>query len=188
MAQSGNMATIKFRKVTPYAITPVRASKNSAGYDLFSATDRVIIPGGRSSIPTDLKIQMPPGVYGRVAPRSGMSIKSGVNVGGGVIDPDFRGNIHVILFNHGSNNLVIRTGDRIAQIIFEKIEHFAWVEGDNFEATDRGDKGFGSSGTTLSDLQAKQAKLMNQLTSELFQQHPFIEALGRAKLFGEQRV
>lgn len=98
-------------------------------------------------VKTDLQICIPPSMYGRIASRSGLAINSMINVGGGVIDSDFRGNVSVILFNHGPTGFRVDRGDRIAQLIFEKIEIPVLVEcsceGPLF---DRENKGFGSSG------------------------------------------
>lgn len=90
---------------------------------------------------------MPEGTYGRVAPRSGLAWKNFIDVGAGVIDQDYRGNVGVILFNHSDTPFEIKKGDRIAQLILERIVHPVVVEADTLSDTDRGAGGFGSTGT-----------------------------------------
>jgi len=98
-------------------------------------------------IPIGIAIKMPDGVYGRVAPRSGLAVKKGIHVGAGVIDPDYRGEIHVLLFNNGKEPFEISIGDRIAQLILEKFEFHEILLVDSLSnETDRGSGGFGSTG------------------------------------------
>jgi len=112
-------AELFVKKLSPHAIIPIRGSTRSAGYDLSSAHD-ITIPGhGKGIAKTDLAIALPSGTYGRVAPRSGLAWKKHVDVGAGVIDEDYRGNVGVVLFNHSNNDLHIKTGDRVAQLILE---------------------------------------------------------------------
>ena len=94
---------LRFKRISDHASAPVRATPNSAGYDLTSTETIFISPGGRGVIPTGLILEIPDGHYGRVAPRSGLAIEYGINVGGGVIDADYRGEVKVILFNHGAD-------------------------------------------------------------------------------------
>jgi len=108
-----------------------------------------VIPArGKGLCPTDLAIALPAGVYGRVAPRSGLAWKNGIDVGAGVIDEDYRGNVGVILFNHSDSDFSVKVGDRVAQLILEKI---AIVDVEETEgelpATVRGEGGFGSTGS-----------------------------------------
>lgn len=95
---------------------------------------------------TDLSIAIPLGTYARVAPRSGLAWKNFIDVGAGVVDYDYRGNVGVILFNHGKEDFVIKRGDRVAQLILEKIATPDVVEVDDLDETDRGAGGFGSTG------------------------------------------
>ena len=129
------------------AILPVRATGGSAGYDLTAIEDALIQPGDRKLLPIGISIKFPPGVYGRVAPRSGLAVKKGIHVGAGVIDPDYTGEIHVLLFNHGTEPFAISFGDRIAQLILERFEMFevSLVESLSHN-TQRGAGGFGSTG------------------------------------------
>ena len=93
-----------------------------------------------------IPVEVPPGCYGRIAPRSGLAVRAGVDVGGGVIDQDFRGPIGVILLNHGSGDFLVKKDDRIAQLIIEKIVSAVPVEVDSLGTTDRDSGGFGSTG------------------------------------------
>lgn len=95
---------------------------------------------------TDIQIELPPGCYGRIAARSGLGLKYNIHVGAGVIDRDFRGNIGALLFNLGDTKFVIHKGDRIAQLICEKIYYCDIKEVANLSKTDRGENGFGSTG------------------------------------------
>jgi dUTP pyrophosphatase len=89
---------------------------------------------------------VPQGTYGRIAPRSGLTVKYGLCVGGGVLDEDYSGEVKVVLFNHGPTDFDIRTGDRIAQLILEKIEIPEVTLVNELEQSDRGSGGFGSTG------------------------------------------
>ena len=129
------------------ATVPVRGSSEAAGFDLASAVETVIPPGARACIPTDLQLGIPPGCYGRVAPRSGLALRSGIDVGAGVIDADYRGNVGVLLFNFGTEAFRIEAGDRIAQLILERICHANSLEVSDIGLTDRGAAGFGSTGS-----------------------------------------
>ena len=134
-------------KLIPTAILPVRASVGAAGYDLFSTDSYVVLPGRRVVVSTGISIQLPPGTYGRIAPRSGLAVKHGLDTLAGVIDPDYTGEIKVVLQNLDTQQpFVIRPGYRIAQLILEKFEVAEVVETGAPEATERGDAGFGSTG------------------------------------------
>ena len=136
-------------KLIPTAILPVRASVGAAGYDLFSTDSYVVLPGRRVVVSTGISIQLPPGTYGRIAPRSGLAVKHGLDTLAGVIDPDYTGEIKVVLQNlDTAQPFVIRPGYRIAQLILEKFEVAEVVETSAPEATQRGDAGFGSTGYT----------------------------------------
>jgi len=134
------------KRLTKDAILPTRGSNASVGYDLYS-TDQVIIPPThRALVGTSVAILMPNGVYGRVAPRSGLAVKHGIQVGAGVIDPDYTGEVKVVLFNHGDKVFEVKKGERIAQLILEKCETPRVEEIGVIEETNRGAGGFGSTG------------------------------------------
>jgi len=146
-----NMSGIKLlvKKLSPLAVLPVRGSKGAAGYDLSSAKDMIVPARGKALCPTDLSIALPEGVYGRIAPRSSLSWKHSIQTGAGVIDADYRGPVGVVLFNHSDDDFVIKVGDRIAQLILERIA-IAEVEDvgeGSLDATERGEGGYGSTGT-----------------------------------------
>lgn len=134
------------KKLSENAQIPTRASPGSVGYDLYSIEDMHILPYQRGIVCTGIAATIPMGVYGRIAPRSGLAVKHGVQTGAGVIDPDYTGELKVILFNHGSEKFEIKKGDRIAQLILEKCETPLIDEVEEIKDTQRGTRGFGSSG------------------------------------------
>jgi dUTP pyrophosphatase len=135
------------KKLCYDAIVPTRGSDRSVGYDLYSSEDAMVPrQAGRAIVGTGITVVLPPGVYGRVAPRSGLAAKHCINVGAGVIDPDYTGEIKVILFNHGENDFEIKKGDRIAQLVLERCETPPIEEISIVEDTERGSDGFGSTG------------------------------------------
>lgn len=113
----------------------------------FSAYDTVVPARGKALVKTDIQIEVPFGTYGRVAPRSGLAWKNFIDVGAGVIDQDYRGNVGVILFNHSETDFDVKKGDRIAQLICESIVYPKVVQADSLTETQRGEGGFGSTGT-----------------------------------------
>jgi dUTP pyrophosphatase len=137
-------------KLVPNAQIPVRATTGSAGYDLFSTDNYVVLPGRRVVVSTGISVQLPPGTYGRIAPRSGLAVKHGLDTLAGVIDPDYTGEVKVVLQNLDMNQpFVIRPGYRIAQLILESFEVVDVVEVPSENTalnTDRGASGFGSTG------------------------------------------
>ncbi|KAG6674960.1 hypothetical protein I3842_15G074100 [Carya illinoinensis] len=136
----------RVKKLSKKAILPSRGSPLSAGYDLSSATEVKVPARGKALVPTDLSIAVPEGTYARVAPRSGLAWKHSIDVGAGVIDADYRGPVGVILFNHSDIDFEVKAGDRIAQLIIEKIMTPEVTEVEDLDATARGDGGFGSTG------------------------------------------
>lgn len=113
----------------------------------FSAYDATVPARGKALVKTDIQIEVPFGTYGRVAPRSGLAWKNFIDVGAGVIDQDYRGNVGVILFNHSDEAFEVKKGDRIAQLICERIVYPTLVQLDSLTDTNRGAGGFGSTGT-----------------------------------------
>lgn len=137
---------LSVKKFEDCAKLPFKGSKHSAGYDLFSAA-RINVPAhGKALVALQIGISLPPGTYGRIAPRSGLAWKSHLDVGAGVIDADFRGPISVLLFNFSDQDYRVLVGDRIAQLIVEKILHPEVVEVGSLPETVRGSGGFGSTG------------------------------------------
>jgi len=143
---SDDGTVLKFKKLSGNATTPVRGSRNAAGFDLFSAETKEIAANSHAIAKTDISVALPKGTYGRVAPRSGLAAKFFIDVGAGVVDYDYRGNVGVVLFNHLDKPFQVNKGDRIAQFIVEKICMPRLVEAEELDKTERGAGGFGSSG------------------------------------------
>lgn len=137
------MLTVKIKKLNDKAVLP-QWNNRSAGCDLSSTEDYILKPGERKLFKTGLSIAIPIGFYGRVAPRSGLAYKNGLDVLAGVIDEDYRGDVGVILINLGQEDKSIAAGDKIAQLIFEVYARADFVEVDNLDETDRGAGGYGS--------------------------------------------
>ena len=123
------------------AICPTRGTLKSAGYDLHNVVSSDLPVGSRVLLPIGLSFTLPEGVYGRIASRSGLAFNHCIDVAGGVINPDYTGEIKVILCNQGDSDFHIKAGDRVAQIIFEKYADCAVVP---YRCKSRKDKGFGS--------------------------------------------
>ncbi|ORZ31175.1 putative Dut [Catenaria anguillulae PL171] len=143
---SANLGPLRIKRLSPNARLPTRGSPGAAGYDLCSAVDLVIKAKDKAMVATDLAIAVPPGTYGRVAPRSGLAVKHFIDVGAGVVDEDYRGHLQVVLFNFSDVDFVIKQGDRIAQLVLERIYTPQVVEVESLEDTARGAGGFGSTG------------------------------------------
>lgn len=144
-----NNTKILFKRVFPEARVPQRGDpkSNSAGYDLYSYEDVYIPPLSRALIKTGISLEIPVGMYGRIAPRSGLANKYGIDVLAGVIDCDYRGEICVILYNTDKDSgYSVGSGERIAQIIFENYNEVEFCETSQLTKSERNEKGFGSSG------------------------------------------
>lgn len=129
---------------------PERGSGLAAGWDLRAAVDRplVIAAGGHAAVPTGLKLAIPRGWEGQVRPRSGLAAKLAVTLTNspGTLDADYRGEVKVLLINHGAEPVTIDRGDRIAQLLFARVPEVEWREVEELDGTGRGSGGFGSSG------------------------------------------
>ncbi|EDL28137.1 deoxyuridine 5'-triphosphate nucleotidohydrolase isoform 1 [Mus musculus] len=145
-ARAEDGASLRFVRLSEHATAPTRGSARAAGYDLFSAYDYTISPMEKAIVKTDIQIAVPSGCYGRVAPRSGLAVKHFIDVGAGVIDEDYRGNVGVVLFNFGKEKFEVKKGDRIAQLICERISYPDLEEVQTLDDTERGSGGFGSTG------------------------------------------
>lgn len=137
---------VRFKKLDPEAKSPYRAYPTDAGWDLSSSEDCAVPARGSRLISTGISFEIPVGYYGRVAPRSGLSVKEGIDVGAGVVDATYRGEVKVLLRNTKDTDFIVNKGDRIAQIIFTQILTTELKEVTELSDTDRGDSGFGSSG------------------------------------------
>ena len=140
------MKNLKFKKLDSKAVLPSRASENSCGLDIYSTEEILLEKGQRCGVHTGLAVAIPEGYYGRVAPRSGLALKKGIDVLAGVIDSDYRGELICLLINLGEEPFQINSGDRIAQLIIEKVAVLSpvWVE--SLDKTERDGGGFGSTG------------------------------------------
>lgn len=133
-------------RLDPEAFLPVRQTVGSAGYDLHSSANDIIKSKSRKLVSTGLKISIPLGMYGRIAPRSSLACKKFVDVGAGVVDNDYRGEVKVLLINNGAEDFKIEKGDRIAQLIFENCSTPKLEVVSELDETVRGQGGFGSTG------------------------------------------
>lgn len=137
---------IRFKKTHPLAKTPTRAHATDAGADLYAVAEVVIPPQTRAVVPTGLVMALPAGYYGRIAPRSGLAVKSGIDVLAGVVDSSYRGEIGVVLQNLGDFKFVVQPGNKIAQLIVEQCAPATFAEVAELDATERNAGGFGSTG------------------------------------------
>lgn len=155
------MQHIPVKKLYKDSVMPKKANPDDAGFDLCvrfgtagysddacvsSASEVYIPPGTRCMMSTGIRMAIPRGYYGRIAPRSGLALKNGIDVLAGVVDSSYRGEIKVILLNTGSEAFRVVSGDRIAQIIIEKCDNFVMQEVEDLDQTVRGEGGFGSTG------------------------------------------
>lgn len=132
---------------SPNAKTPTKGSLTAAGYDIYASQPTKIPARGQGLVPTDVSFTVPEGTYGRIAPRSGLAVKHGIQTGAGVVDRDYTGEVKVVLFNHSDKDFQIEQGDRVAQLILERIVDDAKVVVvESLEETARGHGGFGSTG------------------------------------------
>jgi deoxyuridine 5'-triphosphate nucleotidohydrolase len=137
---------LQFKRLHPGARLPTRGSAGAAGLDLYAVERVTIRPGGRAAVRTGLAAAVPAGFYGRVAPRSGLAVRHGIDVLAGVIDSDYRGEILCALVNHGEEPFEVEPGARVAQLVVEAIAtpEPAWAE--DLGETARGAGGLGSTG------------------------------------------
>ena len=129
------------------AVPPTRATATSAGLDLYATENILISAHSQATISTDIRIALPQGYYGRIAPRSGLASRHGIHIGAGTVDYGYRGIIKVVVFNLSQHDYAIVEGHRIAQLICEKICIPTPMVVDSIDSdTQRGTSGFGSSG------------------------------------------
>lgn len=137
---------MKIQKLLEDAVIPTRGSEKAAGLDLYAMSPCTLYPHTMRVIATGIAIALPAGTYGRIAPRSGLAVKWGIDVLAGVVDEDYRGEILVALINHGETAFTINRGDRIAQLIVESIVRPVIEVVTDLQETERGSSGFGSTG------------------------------------------
>ncbi len=143
--------SVPVQVVRPGASLPCYMTAFAAGMDLFAALDAplVLAPGERSLIPTGIALAIPPGYEGQIRPRSGLALRHGLSMvnAPGTIDADYRGEIGIILINHGSEPVTIEPDSRIAQLIFSRVQRAVLRQVDTLDATERGEGGFGHTGS-----------------------------------------
>ncbi|KAK9357836.1 dUTPase-like protein [Lipomyces starkeyi] len=137
---------LQVKLLSDKAKVPTRGSALAAGYDIYGVEDFLIKAQDRGIIATDLAVAIPAGYYGRIAPRSGLATKHGLQTGAGVVDADYRGPLKILLFNQSNEDFQVHAGDRIAQMVIEKIITPEVVAVAELDETDRGENGFGSTG------------------------------------------
>ena len=132
---------LQFVKMSPKAVVPTRATKYSIGLDLHSPDNYLIHPRKQVLIPTQIKLGIPPGYYERIASKSRLAIQNQVHVGAGVIDPDYTGEIKVLLINNSKHYYQVKNGEPIAQLILEKASLPILKQVKELPTTGRGDRG-----------------------------------------------
>lgn len=139
--------TLRVKRLHPDAQLPTRGSASAAGLDLYALEEAIALPQSSVLIPTGLSVEIPEGLYGRIAPRSGFSLATGLVVNAGVIDSDYRGEVKIMFFNYLDDEVKLHKGNKVAQLILEKIAILPVEEvTDHLTETARGEGGFGSTG------------------------------------------
>lgn len=141
-----NPEPLRVKRLHPDAILPRRETPEAAGLDLFAVEDKTIRARRHDVVPTGIAVALPPNCVGLIWPRSGLAFRNGIDTLAGVVDSDYRGEVRVVLMNHADEDYAVKKGDRIAQLLVQKIERLATVETDHLPESHRSDKGFGSSG------------------------------------------
>jgi dUTP pyrophosphatase len=142
------MQQIRFKRLVPQAVVPVQAHPGDAGMDIQACEGVTLVPGARALVKTGLSVEIPLGMEAQVRPRSGLAFKHGVTVlnAPGTIDAGYRGEIGILLINHGSESFVVEPGMRIAQIVFAAVAQVTVCVAETLGDTARGTGGFGSTG------------------------------------------
>jgi dUTP pyrophosphatase len=139
---------LPLKRLDPSIALPSYAREDDAGLDLRAAHDAALEPGGRALVGTGLAVAIPAGFAGLVLPRSGLALSQGVTVlnAPGLVDAGYRGELKVLLINHGAAPVAVRRGDRIAQLVIQRVERAEPIEVVELPASQRGAGGFGSTG------------------------------------------
>lgn len=143
------MLQIRFVKLREGAHIPQKAHEDDAGFDLYASEDFLLKAHSFGCVPTAISMELPRGTEAQVRPRSGLAARHGITVlnAPGTIDAGYRGEVKVILINHGDNDFEITAGMRIAQLVISSVINASFVEVSSLDRSDRGEGGFGSSGT-----------------------------------------
>ena len=145
-----DFAELQIVKMSPRAVVPTKAMKYSIGLDLYSPDSYLIHPKRQVLIPIQIKLGIPPGYYGRITSKSGLAVEHKLRVGAGVIDPDYIGEIKVLLINDGRHYYQVNQGDPVAQLILEKASIPILRQVKELPTTGRGERGCGSHGQNIS--------------------------------------
>lgn len=140
------MIPVPYSKLDPKASPPLYAGEGDAGADLYSLEDVILAPGQRALVGTGLALAIPSGYYGRIAPRSGLAVKQGLDILAGVVDSSYRGEVCVLVINLGQNVITVTAGQKIAQLVITPVTQGYFYESD-LDNTTRGTGGFGSTGS-----------------------------------------
>ena len=146
VALADEEGSLEVKLLSDKGTVPQKANRFDAGFDLYSSENKSIAPNARSLVGTDVAMAIPKGHVGLIWPRSGLAVKLGIDVFAGVIDAGYRGEVKVCLYNSGSDTVEIEEGDRIAQLLIQKVDNFFIRKVQELDDTDRGSGGFGSSG------------------------------------------
>ena len=145
------MIKVRFVKTRVSAIVPRYMTEHAAGMDLHAALDQPVLlePGARTLIPTGLTLEIPPGFEGQVRPRSGLALRQGIALvnAPGTIDADYRGEVGVIVINHGQETVTFAPGDRIAQLVIAPVTRVVFEDVVELGSTQRAGGGFGHTGS-----------------------------------------
>ena len=161
---------LKVQKLNNNVALPKRSTDGAAGYDLCVSQNCSILEKGKGLVQAGLAISFPAGLYARIVPRSELALKKSIDVGAGVVDSDYRGEVRVVLFNHGDQDFEVKMGDRIAQLILEKIDTTKVEEVQALEESVCGSGGFGTIGVNGKNIlkRKKKRKLrMNELMTRM---------------------
>lgn len=137
---------LKVKRLSPNSILPNKSHPTDAGWDLHSLDSHTIKPNERRILNTGIALDIPAGYVGLIWPRSGLATKQGIDVFAGVVDSGYHGEVKVCLYNSSNTKVSVMGGDRVAQILFQKIGNITIVEAVELDSSVRGDDGFGSSG------------------------------------------
>ena len=154
---------LKVQKLSNNVALPKRSTDGAAGYNLCASQDCTIPAGGKGLVKTGLSISFPTDLYAKIAPRSGLALKRFIDVGAGVADIDYCGEVGVVLFNHGDQDFEVNMGDRITQLILEKIDTPPVEEVQGLEDTVRGSSGFGNTGVKSGNDTGQSSEKKNEI-------------------------
>ena len=146
MALADEEGSLQVKLLSDNGRLPYKTNRFDAGFDLYASEDIQIDSNSRELISTDIAVAIPNGYVGLIWPRSGLAVKKGIDVFAGVIDSGYRGEIKVCLYNSDRTTVEVMEGDRIAQLLIQKVGNFFIREVQELDDTDRGSGGFGSSG------------------------------------------